>query len=143
MIVHIDTHSSYEDCLNNFFCLKILNQSGMIWINKTTKSILSVIIELFLWFISINMTNLCYSFQLMKHVRLPLISREFLMTHVDTEVLVRENAECKELLLEGWYFLLKRKYYLVAISRTFCAWTKSNYIINKYEYKQWIRFSTN
>lgn len=37
----------------------------------------------------------------MKHVRLPLISREFLMTHVDTEVLVRENAECKELLLEG------------------------------------------
>ena len=82
------------------------------------------------------MTNLCYSFQLMKHVRLPLISREFLMTHVDTEVLVRENAECKELLLEGWYFLLKRKYYLVAISRTFCAWTKSNYIINKYEYKQ-------
>ena len=39
--------------------------------------------------------------QLMKHVRLPLISREFLMTHVDTEVLVRENAECKELLLEG------------------------------------------
>ena len=27
------------------------------------------------------------------------------MTHVDTEVLVRENAECKELLLEGMYHL--------------------------------------
>ena len=46
-----------------------------------------------------------FLFQLMKHVRLPLISREFLMTHVDTEVLVRENAECKELLLEGMYHL--------------------------------------
>ena len=40
-------------------------------------------------------------FQLMKHVRLPLISREFLMTHVDSETLVRENTECKELLLEA------------------------------------------
>ena len=111
MIVHINAHSSYWDCLNNFFCLKMPNRTRLIWINKTTKSIENVLIEFFLWFISINMTNLCYSFQLMKHVRLPLISREFLMTHVDTEVLVRENAECKELLLEGTYFFLKRIYH--------------------------------
>ena len=69
----------------------------------------------------------------MKHVRLPLISREFLMTHVDTEVLVRENAECKELLLEGRYFLLERSYYLDVTSCTFHAWTK---IICNNEYKQ-------
>lgn len=45
-------------------------------------------------------------FQLMKHVRLPLISREFLMTHVDSENLVRENTECKELLLEAMRYHL-------------------------------------
>ena len=42
----------------------------------------------------------------MKHVRLPLMSREFLMTHVDSESLVRENAECKELLLEAMRYHL-------------------------------------
>ena len=46
------------------------------------------------------------TFQLMKHVRLPLISREFLMTHVDSEPLVRENTECKELLLEAMRYHL-------------------------------------
>lgn len=44
--------------------------------------------------------------RLMKHVRLPLISREFLMTHVDSETLVRENTECKELLLEAMRYHL-------------------------------------
>ena len=42
----------------------------------------------------------------MKHVRLPLTSREFLMTHVDSENLVRENTECKELLLEAMRYHL-------------------------------------
>lgn len=44
--------------------------------------------------------------RLMKHVRLPLTSREFLMTHVDSENLVRENTECKELLLEAMRYHL-------------------------------------
>ena len=57
--------------------------------------------------------------QLMKHVRLPLLSREFLMTHVDSESLVRENAECKELLLEAMrYHLLPEQRSSLATQRT-------------------------
>ena len=33
-------------------------------------------------------------------MHLPLISRDFLMTTVDSEPLVRENPDCKELMLE-------------------------------------------
>ena len=55
----------------------------------------------------------------MKHVRLPLLSREFLMTHVDSESLVRENAECKELLLEAMrYHLLPEQRSSLATQRT-------------------------
>ena len=53
-----------------------------------------------------------YVYKLLKHVRLPLISRQFLMTHVDSEPLVRENAECKELLLEAM------RYHLLPEQRT-------------------------
>jgi len=57
--------------------------------------------------------------RLMKHVRLPLMSREFLMTHVDTEGLVRENTECKELLLEAMrYHLLPEQRSSLASIRT-------------------------
>ena len=76
------------------------------------------------------MTNLYYSFQLMKHVRLPLISREFLMTHVDTEVLVRENAECKELLLEGNYFFQKRTFYF-SCNIVYLVSLDKNHLCNK------------
>ena len=44
-----------------------------------------------------------YVFKLLRHVHLPLISREFLMTTVDSEPLVRENPDCKELMLEASY----------------------------------------
>jgi kelch-like protein 17 (actinfilin) len=55
----------------------------------------------------------------MKHVRLPLISRDFLMSHVDTEVIVRENTECKELLLEAMrYHLLPEQRSSMASERT-------------------------
>ena len=53
-----------------------------------------------------------YVYKLLKHVRLPLISRQFLMTHVDSEPLVRENSECKELLLEAM------RYHLLPEQRT-------------------------
>lgn len=42
----------------------------------------------------------------MKHVRLPLMSRNFLLSHVDSEILIRENSECKELLLEAMRYHL-------------------------------------
>lgn len=39
--------------------------------------------------------------QLMKCVRLPLLTRDFLMSNVDTELLVRHHSECKDLLIEA------------------------------------------
>ncbi|KFP08428.1 Kelch-like 17, partial [Calypte anna] len=39
--------------------------------------------------------------RLMKCVRLPLLSRDFLMSNVDTELLVRHHSECKDLLIEA------------------------------------------
>lgn len=60
-----------------------------------------------------------YIFKLLKHVRLPLISREFLMTHVDNEPLVRENPDCKELLLEAMrYHLLPEQRSVLSSYRT-------------------------
>lgn len=57
--------------------------------------------------------------QLMKHVRLPLVSRDFLMTAVDSEPLVRENPECLELLLEAMkYHLLPEQRSSLANHRT-------------------------
>nr|XP_022912325.1 kelch-like protein 17 [Onthophagus taurus] len=44
--------------------------------------------------------------KLMQHVRLPLVNREFLMTRVDNERLVRENGACRELLLEAMRYHL-------------------------------------
>lgn len=37
----------------------------------------------------------------MKCVRLPLLRRDFLISNVDTELLVRHHAECKDLLIEA------------------------------------------
>jgi len=53
-----------------------------------------------------------FFYKLLKHVRLPLISREFLMTHVDSSALVRENPACSELLLEAM------RYHLLPEQRT-------------------------
>ncbi|KAB5546240.1 hypothetical protein PHYPO_G00069770 [Pangasianodon hypophthalmus] len=39
--------------------------------------------------------------RLMKCVRLPLLTRDFLMSNVDTELLVRHHSECKDLLIEA------------------------------------------
>ena len=58
-------------------------------------------------------------YKLLRHVRLPLISREFLMNHVDTEPLVRESGECRELLLEAMrYHLLPEQRASLASPRT-------------------------
>ncbi|KAL1139836.1 hypothetical protein AAG570_006813 [Ranatra chinensis] len=57
--------------------------------------------------------------KLLSHVRLPLMSRDFLMTTVDTETLVRESSECKELLLEAMkYHLLPEQRSLLTSERT-------------------------
>lgn len=39
----------------------------------------------------------------MSHVRLPLVCRDFLMSCVESETLIRDDSECKELLLEVVY----------------------------------------
>jgi kelch-like protein 17 (actinfilin) len=58
-------------------------------------------------------------YKLLRHVRLPLISREFLMSRVDTEPLVRESAECRDLLLEAMrYHLLPEQRASLASVRT-------------------------
>lgn len=55
----------------------------------------------------------------MSHVRLPLVSREFLMTCVETEPLIREDPQCKELLLEAMkYHLLPEQRSLMTTQRT-------------------------
>lgn len=57
--------------------------------------------------------------KLLRHVRLPLLPRDFLMTAVDSETLVRENAECKELLLEAMkYHLLPEQRSALTSERT-------------------------
>ena len=69
----------------------------------------------------------------MKHVRLPLTSREFLMTHVDSENLVRENTECKELLLEAM------RYHLMPEQRSSLTTirTTSRYVLLVCTYFKW------
>lgn len=55
----------------------------------------------------------------MIHVRLPLVNREFLMTRVDNEKLIRDNHECRELLLEAMrYHLAPERRCAISTSRT-------------------------
>lgn len=57
--------------------------------------------------------------QLMGHVRLPLVCREFLMSCVDGESMIREDSQCKELLLEAMkYHLLPEQRSLMTTQRT-------------------------
>lgn len=57
--------------------------------------------------------------ELMSNVRLPLLNREFLMSSVETEALVREDPHCKELLLEAMkYHLLPEKRSSIQSCRT-------------------------
>ncbi|XP_040283096.1 kelch-like protein 17 isoform X4 [Bufo bufo] len=57
--------------------------------------------------------------RLMKCVRLPLLSRDFLMSSVDTELLVRHHSECKDLLIEALkYHLMPEQRGVLGNSRT-------------------------
>uniref|UniRef100_A0A8C7EAZ0 Kelch like family member 17 n=1 Tax=Nothoprocta perdicaria TaxID=30464 RepID=A0A8C7EAZ0_NOTPE len=54
-----------------------------------------------------------------KCVRLPLLSRDFLMSNVDTELLVRHHSECKDLLIEALkYHLMPEQRGVLSNSRT-------------------------
>ncbi|EHH49454.1 hypothetical protein EGM_00101 [Macaca fascicularis] len=56
---------------------------------------------------------------LMKCVRLPLLSRDFLLGHVDAESLVRHHPDCKDLLIEALKFhLLPEQRGVLGTSRT-------------------------
>ena len=44
--------------------------------------------------------------QLMEHVRLPLLSREYLVSRVETEMLVKNNNMCKDFLIEAMKYHL-------------------------------------
>ncbi|XP_066257660.1 kelch-like protein 17 [Euwallacea similis] len=60
-----------------------------------------------------------YISKLMIHVRLPLVNREFLMTRVDNEKLIRDNNECRELLLEAMrYHLAPERRFALSTTRT-------------------------
>lgn len=39
--------------------------------------------------------------QLMEHVRLPLLSREYLVSRVETEAMIKNNVACKDFLIEA------------------------------------------
>lgn len=55
----------------------------------------------------------------MKCVRLPLLSRDFLLGHVDAEGLVRHHPDCKDLLIEALKFhLLPEQRGVLGTSRT-------------------------
>ncbi|KAJ8395199.1 hypothetical protein AAFF_G00036550 [Aldrovandia affinis] len=57
--------------------------------------------------------------RLMKCVRMPLLTRDFLMSHVDTELLVRHHSECKDLLIEALkYHLMPEQRGILSNSRT-------------------------
>lgn len=58
-------------------------------------------------------------YQLMNCVRLPLLRRDFLMSNVDTELLVRHHSECKDLLIEALkYHLMPEQRGVLSNSRT-------------------------
>lgn len=68
-----------------------------------------IFIHLKLMHFEVNLCFILFLFgfsQLMVHVRLPLVNREFLMTRVDNERLVREDSQCRELLLEAMRYHL-------------------------------------
>lgn len=55
----------------------------------------------------------------MKCVRLPLLTRDFLMSNVDTEQLVRHHSDCKDLLIEALkYHLMPEQRGVLSNSRT-------------------------
>lgn len=55
----------------------------------------------------------------MEHVRLPLVNREFLMTRVDNEKLIRDDSQCRELLLEAMrYHLAPERRCAISTPRT-------------------------
>ena len=55
----------------------------------------------------------------MSHVKLPLLSRDFLVGTVDQEPLLREDAACRELLLEALkYHLLPEQRASMVTART-------------------------
>ncbi|XP_076848127.1 kelch-like protein 17 isoform X2 [Brachyhypopomus gauderio] len=57
--------------------------------------------------------------RLMKCVRLPLLTRDFLISSVDTELLVRHHSECKDLLIEALkYHLMPEQRGVLGNSRT-------------------------
>lgn len=69
----------------------------------------------------VNSTHVITLFhpQLMKCVRLPLLRRDFLMSNVDTELLVRHHSECKDLLIEALkYHLMPEQRGVLSNSRT-------------------------
>ena len=52
--------------------------------------------------------------QLVEHVRLPLLSQEFLVQRVEEETLIKTNSECKDYLIEAMkYHLLRPQQKLV------------------------------
>ena len=52
--------------------------------------------------------------QLVEHVRLPLLSQEFLVQRVEEETLIKSNSECKDYLIEAMkYHLLRPQQKLV------------------------------
>ncbi|KAJ6643984.1 Kelch-like protein 17 [Pseudolycoriella hygida] len=58
-------------------------------------------------------------YELMSHVRLPLVCRDFLISRVESETLIRDDSECKELLLEAMkYHLVPEQRSLMSTQRT-------------------------
>ena len=47
-----------------------------------------------------------YFAQLMEHVRLPLLSREYLVERVESEYLIKRNFACKDFLIEAMKYHL-------------------------------------
>ncbi|XP_065216286.1 kelch-like protein 17 isoform X2 [Planococcus citri] len=54
--------------------------------------------------------------KLLEHIRFPLMQREFLMSNVEPENLVRDDADCKEYLLEAMKYHLMPEYRMSFIS---------------------------
>jgi len=49
-----------------------------------------------------------YVAQLMEHVRMPLLSQEYLLQNVEEELLIKNNSECKDYLIEAMKFHLMK-----------------------------------
>ncbi len=60
-----------------------------------------------------------FFWQLMSSVRIPLLTRDFLMNQVESEDLMTSNATCKDLLIEAMkYHLMPEKRNVLASQRT-------------------------